>query len=175
MKFIKWYYNTGYRACGYFKASESLKSLGMRRLSKFVLVLCKRSTGVEFSTSCTIGKNLRIAHGQNIVIGGNTKIGTNCIIYNGVTFGISGRLMEKNGLLTQDVSYPKIGDNCIIYTGAKILGNVQLGNNVIVGANSVVTDDFPDFVIVVGVPARIIKRHNYPIENLTNEASLNYF
>ena len=53
-----------------------------------------------------------------------------------------------------------IGDNCYISAGATIIGPVKIGNNVIIGAGSVVVKDIPDNVVVVGVPARIVKDNN---------------
>lgn len=55
-------------------------------------------------------------------------------------------------------SCPIIGDNVLIGTGARILGNVRVGINVKIGANSVVLTDIPDNCLAVGVPARIIKK-----------------
>lgn len=52
---------------------------------------------------------------------------------------------------------PKVGKNCIIGTGACLLGNIKIGDNVKIGANSVVLNDVPDNCTVVGIPARIIK------------------
>lgn len=51
-----------------------------------------------------------------------------------------------------------IGDNCYISPGVKIIKPVHIGNNVMIGANAVVTKDIPDDCIVVGIPAKIIKR-----------------
>lgn len=53
-----------------------------------------------------------------------------------------------------------IGDNVTIFAGAKVIGNIRIGNNVTVGANSVVTSDVPDNAIVAGVPARILRIKN---------------
>ena len=52
--------------------------------------------------------------------------------------------------------HPVIGDNVVAYAGAKIIGNVHVGNNVVIGANAVVTKDVPDNAVVVGVPAKVI-------------------
>ena len=76
------------------------------------------------------------------------KIGEKVTIYQGVTIG------QSKGV------YPVIGDNVIIYAGAKIVGDVHIGNNVIIGANSVVVDSVPDNTIVAGIPARVIKTIN---------------
>ena len=99
-----------------------------------------------FSPMSNIGKNLSMPHPMGIVIGGDTKIGENCTIYQYVTIG------QNNN------KFPKIGDNVTIYAGAKIIGDVEIGNNVIVGANAVVTHDVPNNSVVAGVPAKIIKK-----------------
>lgn len=90
-----------------------------------------------------IGKNVEIAHGIGIVLHQYFKIGEGTIIYQNVTLG--------NGM------GPKVGKNCIIGTGACLLGNIKIGDNVKIGANSVVLNDVPDNCTVVGIPARIIK------------------
>ena len=57
-----------------------------------------------------------------------------------------------------------IGDNFVAFAGSKIIGNVNIGNNVVVGANAVVTKDIPDNAVVVGAPAKII---NYNEEEIS--------
>lgn len=86
-------------------------------------------------------------HGLNgIIVSHHAIIGKNCKIYHQVTIG-----QDIEGIA------PIIGDNVTIFPGAKIIGNVKIGNNAIVGAGSVVTKSFGDNCIVAGVPARIIK------------------
>lgn len=89
--------------------------------------------------------SIYLPHPHNVVIGKYTKIGDNCKIYHDVTLG------QNKGL------YPCLKDNVIVYTGAKIIGGITVGNNAIIGANSVVTHDVPENAIVAGNPARIIK------------------
>ncbi len=55
---------------------------------------------------------------------------------------------------------PVIGNDVYIATGAKILGDIKVGNNVIIGANAVVIKDVPDNCVVAGVPAKIIKQNS---------------
>ena len=64
-----------------------------------------------------------------------------------------------NKRLEEDDSWVIIGDNCYIGLGAKIFGSVKIGNNVIIGANSVVTKDIPDNCVVGGIPAKVIKQN----------------
>lgn len=94
-----------------------------------------------------IGKGLIFHHGFSTMVSANT-IGENCHIYQQVTIG-----NEKGGC-------PTIGNNVIIYAGAKVIGGISIGDDVVIGANSVVTKDIPSHSIVVGIPARIIKTRN---------------
>lgn len=55
--------------------------------------------------------------------------------------------------------YPILGDNVVVCCGAKIIGNVRIGNNVIIGANAVVVTDIPDYAVVGGVPAKVIGKN----------------
>lgn len=57
-----------------------------------------------------------------------------------------------------------IGDNCYLAPGAKIIKPVHIGNNVMIGANAVVTKDIPNDCMVVGIPAKIIKRFDHNIQ-----------
>lgn len=74
------------------------------------------------------------------------KIGDNCLIHQNVTLG------DKNG------GRPTIGDNCVIYAGAKILGDIHIGNNSIIGANAVVLKSCPENSTLLGIPAKIYKK-----------------
>lgn len=92
----------------------------------------------------TFGPGLDIVHIGYIVVSPKSKIGKNCMIYQGVTIG-----EEKSHA-------PVIGDNVCILLGAKIFGNIHVGNNVMIGANSVVNKDVPDNARVGGAPAHIL-------------------
>lgn len=93
----------------------------------------------------TFGYGLSIAHYGTIIINDKVKIGNNCRIHCCVNIGGTGN----------DV--PKLGDNCYIGPGAKLFGSINIGNNVSIGANSVVNKSFGDNVTIVGVPAKVIK------------------
>lgn len=51
---------------------------------------------------------------------------------------------------------PTIGDNVVMYAGSKIVGKVNIGNNVVIGANAVVINDIPDNAVVVGIPGKVV-------------------
>ena len=83
-----------------------------------------------------------------IVINHKSIIGKNCNLSQGVTIGRTFRGNKKG--------VPIIGDNVFIGPGAVIIGNINVGNNVAVGANCVVLKDVPDHAVVVGVPGTIL-------------------
>ena len=93
-----------------------------------------------------------IHHISGIIMSPEVKIGKNFTIYQGVTVGRvhSGK---KAGV-------PTVGDNVTAFAGSKILGNIKIGDNVIIGANAVVLSDVPDNVTVGGIPAKIISQNH---------------
>ena len=107
-------------------------------------------TGIELPCEVPVGSGTRIDHHSDIIISGYAKIGENCIIRNGVTIGL------KN--IEKPVA-PIIGNNVNIGSGAKLLGEITIGNNVTIGANAVVLKNIPDNSLVVGIPAKIIHKH----------------
>lgn len=105
-------------------------------------------TGIHLEVN-TIGKGLYIPHYGGGIYANCEKLGDFCIISSGVVLGIKGSGRKKGR--------PIIGNNVEICVGAKVIGNVHVGNNVIIAPNSVVITDIPDNAIVSGVPAKIIK------------------
>ena len=121
-------------------------------------------TGVEIHPGATIGKRLFIDHGMGIVIGETCRIGNNVTIYQGVTLGGTGKERGKR--------HPDIGDNVLIAAGAKVLGNIEVGSNVNIGANSLVLKDVPDYSTVVGIPGRIVKQDGMKVGKNFNHTNL---
>jgi len=109
----------------------------------------KFMTGIEIHPGAQIGKRLFIDHGMGVVIGETTIIGDDCLLYQGVTLGGTGKERGKR--------HPTLGNNVIVSAGAKVLGSIIIGNNVIIGAGAVVIDPVPDDCTVVGVPGRIVR------------------
>jgi serine O-acetyltransferase len=104
-------------------------------------------TGISVSPQAVIGPGLYFNHFGSIFIGAST-IGENCNFAHEVTVGIAGR-GSKRGL-------PVLGDRVFVGPGAKILGLVNVGDDVAVGANAVVTKDLSDRAVAVGIPAKVI-------------------
>lgn len=89
-----------------------------------------------------------IDHGMGIVIGETTIIGDGATIYQGVTLGGTGKQIGKR--------HPTLGNNVMIGAGAKVLGNINIGHNTRIGANSVLLHSVPDDCTVIGIPGRIV-------------------
>lgn len=113
---------------------------------KVLYKLVQIVTGIEFPCEVEVGEGFIIDHFGGIVVSGYAKFGKHCRIRNGVVVGL------KN---VEDVSAPVFGDYVDIGAGAKVLGNINIGNHVHIGANAVVLTDVPDNAIAVGVPAVI--------------------
>lgn len=103
-------------------------------------------TGIQLPPSTQIGGGLRFPHFSCIVINKDCIIGNNVTIFHGVTLGGNG----GNGC-------PKVGNNVVIGANATIIGNVKIGDDVFVGAGSVVTKDIPNGAVVVGNPLKNYK------------------
>lgn len=108
--------------------------------------------GIELPRKLTAGKGLIIYHGQALVVNQGVVIGDNCVLRNSVTIG---HKKLADGTFT---TCPRIGNNVDIGANVCIIGDVNIGDNVIIGAGSVVVKSVPDNCTVVGNPARILEK-----------------
>ena len=109
-------------------------------------------TGIEIHPGATIGHRLVIDHGMGIVIGETAEIGDDCLLYQGVTLGGTGKDKGKR--------HPTLGNNVLIGAGTKVLGPVYIGDNARIGAGSVVLRNLPANCTAVGVPAEVVRINN---------------
>lgn len=115
--------------------------------------------------SVTVGEGVFI--GRGVVVDLAAKIGNNCSIHRGATIGEYCVLGENIWLggganLAGNVTVDK---NALIGTGANVIPRRHIGRDAIVGAGAAVVTDVPEFVTVVGVPARIMKARGTVIES----------
>ena len=102
--------------------------------------------GIELHCETRVGRRLLIEHFGGIIISGDAVIGDDVVIRQGVTIGL--RTTGRRGA-------PVIGNRVDIGAGAKLLGNIRIGDDAVIGANAVVLCDVPAGALAVGVPAVI--------------------
>jgi serine O-acetyltransferase len=120
--------------------------------ARLVSQFARFATGIEIHPGATIGRRFFIDHGMGIVIGETAEIGDDVLMYQNVTLGGTGKEKGKR--------HPTIGHHVVVGSGAKVLGNINIGNCVKIGAGSVVVHSVPDNATVVGIPGRIVKTKN---------------
>lgn len=148
-----WVYRFGRRVDR--KSDGVLKKIQLRWywvLQRFVETL----TGISLPKAASIGPGLRIWHFGGIFIHPNVVIGCDCTLRQGVTLGDRG----DNG------GAPAIGDFVDFGSGAHVIGPVNVGSNVKVGALAVVVSDVPDGCTVVGNPARVVRSKNCSVDSV---------
>ena len=122
-------------------------------LARWVSQYTKFRTGVEIHPAATIGRRLCIDHGTGIVIGETCVIGDNCLLYQGVTLGGTGKETGKR--------HPTLEDNV---SGAKVLGPFTIGSHSKIAANAVVLEEIPPYSTAVGVPAKVVRQNGKKVE-----------
>lgn len=129
-------------------------------LSRWMLRRCSLKTGIQVGWHTRIGEGLVLVHCGNVAVNNEAVIGKNCTLYHGVTVGVEFRGSRKGN--------PVIGDNVWIGSNACIVGNVRIGNDVLVAPLSFVNFDVPSHSIVIGNPAKIIQREHATESYITN-------
>lgn len=132
--------------------------LEMPFIPRYLSDISRELTNIEIHPGAEIGSDFFIDHGTGVVIGETAKIGNNVTLYSGVVLGGTSLKREKR--------HPTLGNDIVVGTGAKILGPITIGDNVKIGANSVVVTDVPSNSVVVGVPGKIVARKGTKIEKI---------
>ncbi|MFT7880027.1 MAG: serine O-acetyltransferase [Sulfurimonas sp.] len=122
---------------------------GLRFLPRFISAIGQFLTTVDIHPAAQVGRRVFIDHGVGVVIGETAIIGDDVVIYQQVTLG--------GVSLNQGKRHPTIGNNVVIGAGAKVLGNITIGDEAKIGANSVVIKNVPARATAVGIPARVLQ------------------
>lgn len=119
----------------------------------------RRVPDLTIGDGTNIEQNVHIVCHSRIYVGRNVSVTGNCCIVD-VTHPYSdvGNEVKIGARVQDEDSYVEIGDGSFVGYGAVILPNVRIGRYVVIGANSVVACDIPDYSVVAGTPARVIKR-----------------
>jgi serine O-acetyltransferase len=148
----------GFQALVLHRIAHWLWNIGLPFIPRLISHLARALTGIEIHPGATIGSGVFIDHGMGVVIGETAIVGDLALIYQGVTLGGTGKQIGKR--------HPTLGTGVIVGAGAKVLGNIQIGNNVRIGAGSVVLREVPSDCTVVGIPGRIVYRAGEQAEPL---------
>jgi cysteinyl-tRNA synthetase len=140
----------GFHAIFWHRINHVLWELGIPFIPRLFSHIARFLTGIEIHPAAKIGPSFFIDHGMGVVIGETAEVGENCLLYQGVTLGGTGKEKGKR--------HPTLKNNVVVGAGAKVLGAITVGNNVIIGANSVILKPVPDNAICVGVPGRITRK-----------------
>lgn len=143
------------------RLAHQLYKLGLPLIPRLISHVSRFLTGIEIHPGAVIGKGVFIDHGMGVVIGETAIVGDYALIYQGVTLGGTGKETGKR--------HPTLGTNVVVGAGAKVLGNIQIGDHVRIGAGSVVLRDVPSNTTVVGVPGRITRKGNVTGDSVANE------
>ena len=139
----------GVHAILYYRLAHWLHRHGLKFLARFLSQWARFWTGIEIHPGAVIGRRLVIDHGTGIVIGETAELGDDCLLYQGVTLGGTGKDKGKR--------HPTLGNNVMVGSGAKVLGPFTVGDNARIAAGAVVLSAVPPDCTAVGVPARVVR------------------
>ena len=143
-----------------FRKTQSSECKIVKNFYRLLYVLHCRKHGIEISSKTQIGKGLYLCHPYCITVNGQSKIGDNVNLHKGVTIGTENRGKRKGS--------PVIGNNVWIGINATVVGNITIGDDVLIAPNSFVNCDIPSHSVVFGNPC-VIK----PCENATESYIIN--
>ena len=152
----------GFQAIFMHRFTHKLWKLKFPLIPRILSQINRSLTGIEIHPGAKIGKKVFIDHGMGVVIGETADIGNNCLLYQGVTLGGTGKSHGKR--------HPTLKRNVVIGAGAKVLGSITVGANTRIGAGSVVVRSVASNSTVVGVPGRVVHQSGVKINPLAHSA-----
>lgn len=134
------------------RTAQCTKFYSVRILSRVVLSYYRNKYGIEIPRQTTIGKGLYLGHAWNITINPEAIIGSNCNIHKGVTIGKENRGPRKGA--------PIIGNFVWIGVNSTIVGNITIGDDVLISPNCYINCNIPSHSIVFGNPCIVKSTQN---------------
>ncbi|MBR7744934.1 serine O-acetyltransferase [Phycicoccus sp. BSK3Z-2] len=119
-----------------------------RPAARLLSTAARAATGVEIHPGARIGRRFFIDHGMGVVIGATAVVGDDVMLYHAVTLG--GRSMQRGVK-----RHPTLHDGVVVGAGARVLGDIEIGANAQIGANSVVVKGVPAGAVATGIPATV--------------------
>jgi len=132
------------------RVAHKIYQKGFKTLARVLSGIVQIFTNIDLHPACKVGRRVFIDHGIGIVVGETAEIGNDVTLYQGVSLG--GVSLEKKK------RHPTIRDGVVIGAGAKVLGDIEIGENSKIGANSVVIKPVPPDSTAIGIPARVIEK-----------------
>ena len=152
----------GFQAIFLHRFTHKLWKLKLPLIPRVLSQINRTITGIEIHPGAKIGKKVFIDHGMGVVIGETAQIGDNCLLYQGVTLGGTGKSHGKR--------HPTLKENVVVGAGAKVLGSITIGANTRIGAGSVVVRSVQGNSTVVGIPGRVVHQSGVKINPLAHSA-----
>jgi len=148
----------GYLAIACYRIAHLLYEMGFPLEARIISELAHSKTGIDIHPAAKIAAPLFIDHGTGIVIGETTIIGERVKLYQSVTLGALS--LAKGSTMKGIKRHPTIGQDVTIYAGASILGDVSIGDHVVIGSNVFLTENIPaNYKVKIGKPElTIIKK-----------------
>lgn len=147
------FFTPGFAFTFFFRRASACKTIFGKILYYPFYHITKVITGIQIPIGTKIGKGLKIGHFGTIVVNPFAEIGENFNIAQGCLVGNA--LGKRKGV-------PKIGNNVVMSANSVVIGNVTIGNNVLIAPLAFVNVDVPDNCIVIGNPAKIIQKDSSP-------------
>ena len=141
----------GIKALAAHRISHFLWNHGCKLLARMHSQFWRFWTQIEIHPGAKIASGVFIDHGSGLVIGETAVVEKGVMLYHGVTLGGTGKDAGKR--------HPTVRQGALISAHAQLIGPIEIGENVKVGAGAVVVADVPSDVTVVGIPAKIVRVH----------------
>ncbi|MBQ2160420.1 MAG: serine acetyltransferase [Firmicutes bacterium] len=140
-----------------YRVAHELYKLEVPVLPRKMTEYAHQKTGIDIHPGATIGDYFFIDHGTGVVIGETTIIGERVKLYQHVTLGAKSFAVLDDGTLVKGIKrHPNIGNNVVIYAGATILGDVNIGDNCVIGGSVWLTHSVPEGEMVLTTPPKEI-------------------
>jgi serine O-acetyltransferase len=123
----------------------------LKKLSSMMYILVRNFYGIELPPTAHIGRRLRIEHQHGIIVHYNAEIGDDCVLRHEVTIGQRDMFDDRA---------PRLGNRVEVGAGAKIIGDLFIGDDAVIGANAVVVKNVPHNSHAIGIPAKVVETRN---------------
>ena len=149
----------GVKAIAIQRLAHVMYKLEIPLIPRIMTEYAHSETGIDIHPGATLGKGVFIDHGTGVVIGETAVIGNNVRIYQGVTLGAGNFPKNACGMLIKGLKrHPTVGNNVTIYSGASVLGDIEIGDDSVIGGNVWLTESLPAGTKITALPPECRKK-----------------